>query len=314
LSNKIDSLVLLKGERQRSNSKRIKKLTAVSDGPPFDRQQSGLAIHMIRRILFPVDFSPSCEAMAPYVKRATELFQEDLSLIHIYDPASYNGFELVVQSPNEIAVEHLAVATERLQAFLESHFPSTPCQRIVVSGESAEMISQAVAEQGFDLIVIPTHAGRFRRMLLGSTAAKILDDVACPALTSQHSETNAPRPLEHRVWACAIGLTEDSGRVLRLAASAAAVVGARLCVIHAAPDGESAEAYRRLENLVAVIGCAAEIEIVSGPVKDVLLNATARCTADALIVGRALRQGVIGRLRDLTYSLIRDSPLPVLSV
>ncbi|MBV9770918.1 MAG: universal stress protein [Bryobacterales bacterium] len=123
---------------------------------------------MIRKVLFPVDFSCSCEAMAPFVKRAAQMFRADLSLIHVCDPASHNGFELVVRPPSEIAEEHLLVATERLHAFLESDFPSTVCRRIVLSGESVEKISRAVVEEGVDLIVMPTHTTRFRRMFMGS--------------------------------------------------------------------------------------------------------------------------------------------------
>jgi nucleotide-binding universal stress UspA family protein len=162
--------------------------------------------------------------------------------------------------------------------------------------------------------MMPTHAGWFRRTLLGSTAAKILDEVTCPVLTNQHSEINAPRPLGHRVWACAIGLSEDSERVLRLAVDAATVVGARLSVVHAVSAGEEIRARARIETLVAATGGVAEIEIVAGPLKEALLDASARCAADALIVGRRPHDGIIGRLRDLTYSLIRDSPVPVLSV
>src|SRR5262249_4607948 len=136
--------------------------------------------------------------MASYVKRAAAMFRAEVSLIHVFDTASHNGFELVVRSPNEIAEEHLGIATQRLQSFLAAEFPITGSPRMVRSGESAEEISRAVAEGGFDLVVMPTHAGRFRRMLLGSTTAKVLDDVACPVLTSQHSEANAPRPLGHR--------------------------------------------------------------------------------------------------------------------
>jgi nucleotide-binding universal stress UspA family protein len=252
--------------------------------------------------------------MAPYVKRAAATFRARLSLIHVYDPGSRNGFELAVRSPNEVAGEHQAIAAERLEAFLESDFPPAAYQRIVLSGDPAEKISQAVTEEGFDLIVMPTHAGRFRRTLLGSTAAKILDEVACPVLTSQHSETNSPSPLEHRVWACAIGLSEDSERVLRLVGGAAAAVGARLYIVHATRADEEAKARRQLEDLVNLTGCTADIEVVSSPVKEALLSVAIRCAADALIVGRRPRQGVFGRLRDLTYSLIRDSPLPVLSM
>jgi hypothetical protein len=42
---------------------------------------------------------------------------------------------------------------------------------------------------------MPTHTGTFRRMLLGSTTAKVLNDADCLVLTSTHAETIAPRPL-----------------------------------------------------------------------------------------------------------------------
>jgi len=57
-----------------------------------------------------------------------------------------------------------------------------------------------------------------------------------------------------------------------------------------------------------------EIQVVKGHVEEVLLEAAQRPLADALIIGRSPQQGLLGRKRDLTYRLIRDSPVPVLSV
>jgi hypothetical protein len=70
-------------------------------------------------------------------------------------------------------------------------------------------------------------------MLLGSTTAKVLNDADCPVLTGRHAETIVPRPLEHRVWLCAIGLDEDSERVLRYAHEAMVQMNGTLCIIHA---------------------------------------------------------------------------------
>jgi hypothetical protein len=56
-------------------------------------------MNLISNILFPVDFSDSCVAMASYVKRAAKLFGAKVSLIHVFDPASYNAFELYVRQP-----------------------------------------------------------------------------------------------------------------------------------------------------------------------------------------------------------------------
>src|SRR5271157_416880 len=177
---------------------------------------------MIERILFPVDFSPRCAAMAAYVKRAAEMFESRVTLVHVCDLTSNNGFELVARTMREVAEDHQAVAEDRLKSFLESGFPPDKCSRILRFGKAAAQIAELAKTGGFDLIIIPTHAGRFRRMLLGSTTAKVLNDADCPVMTTQHAEAVIPRPLKHRVWVCAIGLSQDSERVLRLASHAAA--------------------------------------------------------------------------------------------
>ena len=269
---------------------------------------------MIDKILFPVDFSQSCVAMAPYVKRAADMFGAQVSLVHVCDLVSHNGFELYVRPLQGIAEEHWCIGEEKLRSFLASEFPPAKCTRILRSGEAAAQIAEIARAGEFDLIVMPTHAGRFRRMLLGSTTAKVLDDAGAMVMTTEHTETKFPRPLEHRVWVCAIGLSQDSERVLRLASGAAAEVGAQLSVIHAAREETELDARRRLDELLGKVGCGAEVEIAIGPVKEALLDTARRCAGDALIVGRRPPTGAFGRLRDLTYSLIRDSPFPVLSV
>jgi nucleotide-binding universal stress UspA family protein len=272
------------------------------------------AIAMIEKILFPVDFSPSCAAMAPYVKRAATMFGAQVSMVHVCDLASHNGFELLVRVPLEIAEEHQRIAEERLKSFLEAEFPPAASARILRSGEAAAEIAEVARTGGFDLIVMPTHAGRFRRMLLGSTTAKVLNDADCPVLTTEHAEGKIPRPLEHKVWVCAIGLSRDSERVLRIASRSAAAAGANLSVIHAVQDDSGQDARQRLADLLKTASSEATARIAKGPVKKALLEAACQSSADVLIVGRRPQAGALGRLRDLTYSLIRDSPFPVLSV
>jgi nucleotide-binding universal stress UspA family protein len=60
---------------------------------------------MIRRILFPVDFSSCCLAMAPFVKRAAAMFGAEVTLVHVCDLSSHNGFELYARPVTEIASE-----------------------------------------------------------------------------------------------------------------------------------------------------------------------------------------------------------------
>lgn len=285
----------------------------------------------ITKILFPVDFSPSCVAMAAYVKRASSIFAAKVSLVHVFDPASYNGFEIYLRRTKEIAEEHEQVARNKLNEFLTDEFPLLENPRIIVAGDAATEIAQLALRKGFDLIIMPTHAGTFRRMLLGSTTAKVLNDADCPVLTSKHAETIAPRPLEHRELLCAIDLSPDSKRVLNFAHSAALQARAKLHIIHAVQGGdpnlraqlnlaeqvysaEAEQARQRIAQLQHEVGSSAPVRVVVGSVKDALLQATQQSDADALLIGRSPHSGSTGRLRDLTYAIVRDSPFPVLSV
>jgi len=275
---------------------------------------------MIKQILFPVDFSPSCIAIAAYVKRAAAIFGSSVTVLHVFDLASHNGFELAVRSPQEIAEEHWNIARRKIDSFLQSEFPLTKCPRMVRSGETAEQIAEASSTGGFDLIIMPTHAGRFRRMLLGSTTAKVLNDADCPVLTTEQAEIIAPRPLEHREWVCAVDLNGDSRRVLDLASRAAAAAGARLSLIHVIQNSgarhgraDDEEARHGIGELQKSVGCEAMLRVVHGPIKDALLDAGQQSGADVLIIGRP-QSKALGRMRDFTYGVVRDSPFPVLSL
>lgn len=275
--------------------------------------------------MFPVDFSPSCAAMAASVERAAAIFGAEVTIVHVCDLSSHNGFELYARPADDIAEEHWNLARTKLELFLKSEFPAAKCPRILLAGDAASLIAEIARKHKFDLIMMPTHAGRFRQMLLGSTTAKVLDGADCPVLTTEHAATIAPRPLEHRKWLCAIGLTLDSERVLRYAKDAASAAGAKLSLIHAIqtsdaasetprPSEEERKARQRLAELQNRLGSDASLSIVAGPVKETLLDAARQSSADVLVIGRSPHLHSPGRLRDLSYSLIRDSPCPVVSV
>lgn len=274
---------------------------------------------MIDRILFPVDFSPSCASMATFVQRAATLFGSSVTLLHVCDLMSHNGFELSVRSPQEIAETHLCVAQDELDSFLASEFPQATCRRTLRSGDVAAEIVDVARKEEIDLIVMPTHAGQFRRLVLGSTTAKVLAQVDCPVLTTKHAETIVPGPLGHRVWLCAVNLSCDSERVLAFASRAARIVGAKLIVTHVL-DGhdciETAEksARSRMAQLFEIVGWQGEVNIAVGSTKEALLAAAGSCDADLIVIGRTPGQDPFDPIRSLSYELIRDAPCPVVSI
>jgi nucleotide-binding universal stress UspA family protein len=299
----------------------------LSESALFFRQEYvGTAV--ITNILYPIEFSSPCVAMAAYVHGAARLLGAKVSLIHVVDLTSLNGFELYSRPAQQIAEEHRNIAKERLDSFLTAEFPLAECPRILASGEPAAEIARVVREGRFDLIIMPTHDG-FRRMLLGSTTAKVLNYADCPVYTSTHADTIAQHPLGHREWLCAIDLRTDSERVLRFAMEAAAQAHGSVSILHAVrghdPDlpiqlnvdeqtRSVQEALRRSAELQRVIGIKATVRIAIGPVKEALLEATGHSDADVLVIGRSPMTGVYGRMRGLTSAVIRASPVPVLSI
>ena len=284
----------------------------------------------IQKILFPVDFSPSCVAMAPFVRRAAALTSAPVTLLHVVDFRA-SGFELYVRPLPEIEEDLKKVAQEKLDSFLSSEFPPTECSRWLVAGDAATGIAGLARNRGFDLIVMPTRAGVFRRMLLGSTTAKVLNDSDCPVFTTQHAETIAPRELSHREWVCAIGLSSDSERVLCYAMRMAKAFHANVSIVHVITAAlpilpaqlkleererslEKQSARNRVNELQELVGSNAPVTIAVGPIKDALTEAARSLQADALVIGRSSQPGAQGRLRDLTYAVIRDAPCPVISV
>lgn len=281
---------------------------------------------MIQKILFPVDFSPSCTSMAAYVKRAAAIFGAKVAIIHVCDLSSHNGFELYARPANDIAKEHWNLARHKIEFFLTTEFPTAISPRLLLPGDAANVIAETAKSNKFDLIMMPTHAGRFRRMLLGSTTAKVLNASDCPVLTAQHAAAIAPRPLEHRKWVCALGLSSDSERVLRYATEAALAAGADLSLIHVneaskvqsktrRPAEGERKALLKIAELQSRVGSEASVSIAVGPVKETLLAQVQEIDADVLVIGRSHR-GALEHFEDpdLTYSLVRDSPCPVVSV
>src|ERR1700733_13164361 len=230
-----------------------------------------MSMPFIANILYPVNFSPSCVAMGAYVKRAAALLGARVSLIHVVDPTGYNGLQLYLRPITEVSEEYLGIGREKLDSFLAKEFPVAQYPRILASGDAATEIARVAREGRFDLIIMPTHAGIFRQMLLGRTTAKVINDADCPVLTSRHAQTIAPRPLEHREWLCAIGLSSNSERLLCFASQVAAQAHGKLSIIHAVQAGntdlpiqldlreeihsaERQEANRRIANLQQMIG------------------------------------------------------------
>jgi nucleotide-binding universal stress UspA family protein len=261
-----------------------------------------------RRILFPVDFSDRCRGAAAYVEALVGRFDAELILLHVLEP-TYNS-----------TLEDLrASRCGSFDTFFGSGLKHLRVRKLVEHGEAAQKIVECASTHHVDLIMIPTQGmGIYRRLILGSTSAKVLHDADCPVWTGVHLE-NAP-PLEtiaSRRIVCAVDMKPPSARVLDWASNLAREYQADLTLVHVVASNarESySEAWQVLERLREPAGYTATLRVESGEVAKVVAHMAGELRADLLVIGRKAEAGVLGRLDMTAYSIIRQSPCPVVSV
>lgn len=275
-----------------------------------------------KRILFPVDFSDRCTDAARMVETFTGHFQSDLTILHVIQPLTYN----------DLPVDTGELVEEQLKTYLADELKQFDVHRVLMRGDPGHQIAEFAHTGNFDLIMLPTHGyGRFRRFIIGSVAAKVLHDADCPVWTGVHMES-VPRleDIAFRKVACAVDLGDpQSCQALRWATQFAAEFDASVTIIHAIPAAkESANVYayeqmnqelvrtarQKIEAMQDSFGSEADVSIMLDEVPQAVRHGVEQASADLLVIGRSAEHGVIGRLRTNAYSIIRQSPCPVVSV
>jgi len=263
----------------------------------------------LKRILFPVDFSDRCRGAAAYVEALVGRFDAELILLHVIE-ATYNS---TLEDLHKIRIENF-------DDFFGDGLKHLRVKKLVKHGEAAQKIIACASAHHADLIMIPTQGlGIYRRLILGSTSAKVLHDADCPVWTGVHLE-NAPalEAVACQRILCAMDLKPSNVRVLDWANHLAEEYQAELTLVHVTPGSETqderSEAKRALECLQAAIGSRRIARVETGDVSKVVARLAAEMKADLLVIGRKADSGVLGRLEMTAYSIIRQSPCPVVSV
>lgn len=274
-----------------------------------------------KKILFPVDFSERSVGASRFVEALAGRFDAELVLLHVAELVPYYGLP-----------ESMHYLEKQLAEFRQDQLRNFRVRRILEKGDdAAERILELSRSESVDLIMMPSHGyGPYRRFILGSVTAKVLHDADCAVWTGVHL-AEAP-PLEDlgiRRIVCALDLNPQSGRVLGWAKQIAADYQAALHVVHATPAYETrparyfdadlrtelaAEAEGMVRRLLEADGVEAEVDVQGGEVAHVVRCAAQRLHADLVVIGRAVESGLVGRLRANAYSIIRQSPCPVISV
>ena len=284
-------------------------------------------------ILFPVDFSKRCYDFRPLVQSLAKRFQSKVTLMHVIEtPVGWYGGQDVVYPVLFDFEEMKSSAFKELDKFYASSVEQssirTAVAKVVEHGTPALYITEYARDNGVDLIVMPTHGyGRFRRFILGSVTAKILHDARCAVLTGSHTEEpELKKHLDCLEIMCAVDLTPASVPLIRDALELAHKFKAGLRLVHGAGFGDVeyldddvrrqllSATRERVRALSQEAGADVEICIEADAVSKVVREAALQHHADLVVIGRGHLRESFGGLRSNEYSIIRDSPCPVISL
>jgi nucleotide-binding universal stress UspA family protein len=203
----------------------------------------------MKSILCPVDFSKNSEAAVFYSSALADAADAHLLLLHCYElPPLFE--ETPVQAIRETEKQLMQMSGEklaRLQKRLMKRYPRLRMETDIRQAVAATTIPAVAAERGVDLIVIgATGDSKWKRIMMGSTAAKVVRDAPCAVLTIP---ADAKYSGIHRI-AYATDLHEDNLRAASAILPFARANEAELSMVfvddrHLLHDDERVEAMTR---------------------------------------------------------------------
>lgn len=140
---------------------------------------------MIKKILYPVDFSDYAEEILEYAVALAKKFEAELHLVHVIPDLNYfTPYESFLTPENLVAIER------NIEGEVEKDFNrltekvDIPVKKAVKTGAVFIEIIDYIKEENIDLVVMGTH-GRsgIEHILIGSVAEKVVRKAPCPVLT-----------------------------------------------------------------------------------------------------------------------------------
>jgi nucleotide-binding universal stress UspA family protein len=284
----------------------------------------------LKNILYTTDFSTAAEAAIPFVTGLAKRYGAKVHALHVRVATSgpIVGPEAMPQIAE--AAQHQAELEARE---LHDIFSGLPHEVFVCEGDLWTAISNVIAQENIDLIVIGTR-GRtgVRRALLGSVAEEIFRKAPCPVLTvGPHVLGDPERQLEMKEILFATDFSPESLAAVPYAVSLAQEHQARLTVLHVIPKPEVGDLVhpehyvesirRQLRTLVpaeAEFWCEPKFAVEHGAAPDKILDTAMALGADLIALGVRSVAGDNGApthlLRPTAHRIVTHAGCPVLTV
>jgi len=289
----------------------------------------------LRSILCAVDFSEFSGAAYQYALSLAEYYQARLLCLHIVELWRYPYADYAAQDVDYAKFcQALSEGGEvQLQEFVKK-YPGrgiTP-ELVVRVGNAADCTLWFTQKENIEVIVMGTHGRRgFDRLVLGSTADRVIRKAACPVLVvsspSHKHLTTGPdgRHRLTRILYCT-DFSHNSERARSYALSLAAEYKSELMLLHVAEDAPDqarskaiiAQCTKQLATLVSEDERknlkVKEVVRFGKAYEEIVRHATETQTSLIIMTARggdAVDRAVFG---STTYRVIQLGPCPVLAI
>ncbi len=141
---------------------------------------------LVKKILYPVDFTSSSEKIVPYVKDFVKNCDAELHVIHVIRSAEdFAGFEMGAAWYAAFEKDLMDGAEKSMKRFIEEQLNDVGnVTTHVVVGDVVDEIINYIENNGIDLVIIGTHGRKgLEKVMFGSVAEGVVGNAPCPVLT-----------------------------------------------------------------------------------------------------------------------------------
>ncbi len=279
----------------------------------------------IRKILFATDFSTESRNAFKCAIFLAKRYESKLLLAHALSEETCLAAGELWPTLIDGAQRNAEKSMAELEQTEDLH--SLPHEVLMQTGETWEVLSRVVSDQNVDLIVMGTHgSGGIDKLMLGSTAEKVVRHATCPVLTVGPLVGLLSRERFGKIL-YATDFSAGSLRALTYALSLAAEDRAALTLLHiieTQPEWEAELAdwkrldCERLSQLVPTdidLPSQPEIEVEVGAAAEVIVRLADSRNAELIVMGSHSGGAMATHLPWTTlHQVLQHAHCPVLTV
>jgi nucleotide-binding universal stress UspA family protein len=189
----------------------------------------------LKNILATTDFSKSSLAGVRYAAWLANKLGAALGLVHVVERArNFCGEEAVALVRNDL--ERMELAERQLSKLAHRLSKKGAVRPLVRSGKAFNEIAAVARDREVDLVIMATHGySGLKRILLGSTAERVVRHAPCPVLTIRSrpkGQVHENSALRLRKIIVPIDFSQTSAQALPYAAALARTFTAEIILLH----------------------------------------------------------------------------------